>query len=53
MKMASVERSALSTIAPMIINVIMANNVAMESARGALILLLVLLLRLVGVKAKL
>ena len=50
----SVGRPVLSTIVPMIINVVMANNVAMASApRGALILLLVPLLRRGGVKTKL
>lgn len=43
----SVGRPALSTIALMIINVVMANNVAMASARrGALLRVLVQLLRL-------
>ena len=45
----SVGRPALS--APMIINVVMANNVAMASARrGALLLVLVPLQRLGGIK---
>lgn len=52
-KKASVERPALY-IALMITNVVMANNVAMASARrGALILVLAPLLELVGNKAKL
>ena len=52
-KKVSVGRPALSTIALMIINVVMANNVAMASARrGALLLVLVPLLRRVGVKTK-
>ena len=53
-KKESVGRPALSTTAPMITSVVMANNVAMVSARcGVLILALVLLLGRVGVKAKL
>ena len=52
-KKASVGKPAQS-IAPMITNVVMANNVAMASARrGALILVLVPLQGLVGIKAKL